>query len=69
MNITTTLATKLRLGLSHLREQKFKYGFQYALNQLCNCGKDVEPTKDFLLHYPQFVNKIRPLLSTLSNFN
>ena len=36
------LITRLRLGLSHLREHKFKHGFQDTLNPLCSCGNDVE---------------------------
>ena len=63
------LITRLRLGLSHLREHKFKHGFQDMLNPLCSCGNDVESTEHFLLHCPQFVNERRTLLSTLGNFN
>ena len=32
------LITRLRLGLSHLREHKFKHNFQESLNPLCNFG-------------------------------
>ena len=63
------LITRLRLGLSHLREHKFKHGFQDTLNPLCSCGNDVESTEHFLLHCSQFVNETRTLLSTLGNFN
>ena len=63
------LITRLRLGLSHLREHKFEHGFQDTLNPLCSCGNDVESTEHFLLHCPQFVNERRTLLSTLGNFN
>ena len=63
------LITRLRLGLSHLREHKFKHGFQDTLNPLCSCGNDVESAEHFLLHCPQFVNERDTLLSALSNFN
>ena len=63
------MSTRLRLGLSHLREHKFKRGFQDTLNPLRSCGNDVESTEHFLLHCPQFVNERRTLLSTLGNFN
>ena len=63
------LITRLRLGFSHLREHKFKHGFQDTSNPLCSRGNDVESTEQFLLHCPQFVNERRNLLSTLSNFN
>ena len=46
------LITRLRLGFSHLREHKFKHGFQDTLNPLCSCGNDVKSTGHFLLHYP-----------------
>ena len=51
--------TRLRLGLSHFREHKFKHDFQDTLNPLCSCGNDVESTEHFLLHCPQFVNDRR----------
>ena len=63
------LITRLRLGLSHLREYKFKHGFPDTLNPLCSCGNDVESTEHFLLYCPQFVNERRTLLGTLGNFN
>ena len=59
--IAICLITRLRLGLSHLREHEFKHGFQDTFNPLCICGNDVESTEHFLLHCPQFVNE-----STLS---
>ena len=63
------LITRLRLGLSHLREHKFKHGFQDKLNPLCSRGNDVDFTEHFLLRCPQFVNERRTFLSTLGNFN
>ena len=63
------LITRLRLSFSHLREHKFKHGFQDTLNPLCSCGNDVESTKHFLHHCLQFFNERRTLLSTLGNFN
>ena len=32
------LSIRLRFGLSHLREHRFKLGFQDTLNPLCSCG-------------------------------
>ena len=61
--------TRLRLGLSHLREHKFKHSFQDTINPLCSCGLDIESTEYFLLHCPQFVNERRTLLSTIGNIN
>ena len=61
--------TRLRLGLSHLREHKFKHSFQDTINPLCSCGLDIESTEHFLLHCPQFVNERHTLLSTTGNTN
>ena len=61
--------TRLRLGLSHLREHKFKHSFQDIFNPLCSCGIDIESTEHFLLHCPQFVNERRTLLSNVGNIN
>ena len=60
---------KLRLSLSHLREYRFKHGFQDTLNPLCSCEKDVESTEHVLFHCHQFVDERRTLLNTLGNFN
>ena len=57
------LITRLRLGLSHLREHKFKHGFHDMLNLLSSCGNYVESTEQFFLHCPRFVNERRTLLS------
>ena len=59
---------RLTFGLSHLREHKFKNGFQDTLNPLCSCGNDIESTEHFLLHCSKFVNDRCTLLSTLGNF-
>ena len=57
--------TRLRLGLSHLREHKFQHNFQDCLNPLCSCGKDVESTSHFLLHCPFFTKERSTLLNTI----
>ena len=53
----------------HLRQHKFKHGFQDTLNPLCSCGNDVESTEHFLLRCPKFVNERHTLLSSLGIFN
>ena len=63
------LITRLKLDLSHLRQHKFKHGFQDTLNPLCSCGNDVESTEHFLLRCPKFVNERHTLLSSLGIFN
>ena len=51
------LLTRLRLGISHLREHQFKYSFQDSLNPICSCGNDIETSAYFLLHCPNFSNE------------
>ena len=51
------LITRLRLGLSHLREHKFKHNFQDTINLLCSYGIGIESAEHFLLHCPQFANE------------
>ena len=42
------LLTRLRLGLSHLHEHKFRHCFQNTLNPLWESGKDIELDKSSL---------------------
>ena len=52
--IGVKLIARLRLGLSNLRDHKFKHNFLDCLNSICSCGKDIETTVHYLLHYPFF---------------
>ena len=63
------LITRLRVGMSHLREHKFKHNFQDCLNPICGCGLDIESTSHFLLHCPTFNDERYTLLSTLNNID
>ena len=36
------LLTRLRVGLSHLNEHRFRHNFQDCLNPLCSCSLEVE---------------------------
>ena len=49
--------TQIPLGLSHLREHKFKHSFQDTLNPICSCGNDVESATHFFLHCPMYSNE------------
>ena len=64
--IGVELLTRLPLGLSHLREHKFKNSFQ---DPLCSCGKEVETTFHFLLSCPDYSDKRLILLSKIRNIN
>ena len=63
------LVIRLRLGLSHLREHKFKHSFQDTLNPLCNCGMDVESSTHFLLQCPSYINERCTVMSNLNRIN
>ena len=58
------LVTRLRLGLSHLTEHKFKHSFQDTLNHLCNCKIDVESFTHLLLKCHSYINERWPSWAT-----
>ena len=60
------LLTRLRVGLSHLREHKFKDSFQDTLNPMCNCGEDIETASHYFLHCPDYLEERKTLLNTIS---
>ena len=61
------LITRLRLGLSHLREHKFRHNFQDTLNPICSCGENIETTTHYLLHCSNYLNERMTLLTNLQN--
>ena len=61
------LITRLRLGLSRLREFKFPHNFQNTLNPICSCGDDIETTIHDLLHCPNYLDERRTLLDNLQS--
>ena len=42
--------TRIRLGLSHLADHKFRHNIQYCLNPICSCGQVIETSTHFSLH-------------------
>ena len=48
------LLTRLRLGLSHLNEHKFKHGFNDIINPTGICEVDIESINHFFLHWPEY---------------
>ena len=61
--------TRIRLGLSHLREHKFKHSFQDSINRICNCGNDLESAIHFFLHCPLYSNECCTLVNSLSKID
>ena len=61
------LLTRLRLGLSHLNEHKFKHNFQDCINPLCTCSLEIESLSYFFLHCHYFTNIRSTLFSELQS--
>ena len=59
------LLARLRLGLSHLHEHKFKHCFQDTLNPLCECDKDIESTMHFFPHCTNLLIPRKPSFKKL----
>ena len=59
--------TRLRLGLSHLNEHKFKHNFQDCVNPLCSCSLEIESLSHFFLHCHHFTNIHATLLHDLQS--
>ena len=49
------LLTRLRVGLSHLREHKFRHNFQDTINPLCSCSLEIESISHFFLRSQNFI--------------
>ena len=64
------LLSRLRLGLSHLREHKFKHSFQDTLDPFYSCGKgEVETISHYLLHCSNYSEDRLALLNTIKNID
>ena len=59
--------TRLRLGLSHLREHKFDHNFQNCFKPFCSCGMDIKLMSHFFLNCPLFDDKGITLLLITPN--
>ena len=46
--------TRLRLGLSHLNEHRFRHNFKDCINPLCSCSLEVENMLHFFSGLPSF---------------
>ena len=51
------LLTTLRVGLNHLRENKFKHNLQDSLDPFCNCGRHIETTIHFFFYCSNYSNQ------------
>ena len=63
------LLTRLRLGLSHRREHKFKRNFQDCFNPRCLCVNEIETSTHYLLHCPTYTNERLTLVNKIKSIN
>ena len=56
-----------QLGLSHLHEHKFRHNFQDSLDPFCNCGRHIETTIHFFLHYSNYSNQSKTIFEKISS--
>ena len=64
------LLTRLQLGLSHLREHKFRHNFNDTIDPFCLCGiNSVETNEHFLLHCPNYATLRLKLFDSLRSNN
>ena len=56
---------RLRVGLSHLNEHRFRHNFQDCLNPLCSCSLEVESNIHFFLHCQHFIQPCQTLLDSV----
>ena len=61
------LHTRLRVGLSHLNQNKFNLNFQDCPNPLCSCSLKVESLSHFFLHCHYYSNIRSALLNELQS--
>ena len=59
------LLTRLRLGISHLRDHKFNHNFSDCLDEFCVCGKEIESTNHFLLQFSLFLKERQVLIKKI----
>ena len=74
--VVVKLLIRLRLGFSHLRENKFRHNFHNTLNPLCSCSLEPETTSHYLLRCHKFsssrlalMNDLNPIDPTISQLN
>ena len=63
------MLSRLRLGLSHLNEHRFKRKFNNCINPLCTFSLEVESTKRFFLRCHYFSALRVSFLNDLNNIS
>ena len=63
------LLTRLRLGLSHLNEHKFKHGFNDTTNPICICEGDIESINPFFPQCPEHCEGRQTLFDNIQSID
>ena len=61
------LLTRLRLGLSHLNEHRFKHCFNNTINPNCICGGDIESITHLFLYSPECCEARKTLFDNIQS--
>ena len=67
--IRLKLLPRLRLGLSHLNEDRFRHDFQYCVNPLSTCSLEVESTKHFFLYCHNYADTQQILVDNVKKIH
>ena len=65
--ITSETRVFCSVGLSHLREHKFRHNFEDSLDPFCNDGRHTETTFRFFLYCSIYKNQRKTLFEKISN--
>ena len=68
-HVALLLLTRLRMGLFHLNEHKFKHNFRDFVNPLCVCNLEPETTSHYLLRCHLFQTERRTLLNDIKEID
>ena len=63
------LLTRLRVGLSHLKDQKFRHGFNDTIDPFCPCNMETETVSHFFLRCLNYTNLRLDLMNELMIIN
>ena len=63
------LIARMRVGLSHLHEPKFKYSFQDTLTSISSCGFDIELTSQCVLRCLIYNDEKHTFMSTIKDID
>ena len=63
------LLTRLRVGFSHLNENKFRHNFEDSINTLRSCENFVEPATHFFHHCTHFSNQRMTLINKIKDID